>query len=232
MKLVIFDIDGTLINSQRICNDCTLSALQEALRVHDVCTDWAAYKSATDLGVLSEICSKELGRDLQTTDMQSYVAAYCKCLRQAKKKHSEEFVEIANTTEMLKTLSKHTEWQPAIATGAYYEIARLKLVLAGVSINGIPMTSSNDSDNRGIITQLAVEKALKFYGIKDFERLVYVGDALWDVKTTRELGMPLLGIGDQHEVLLQEGTSHWLPDYKDLSTFYRYLDEATVPLRR
>ena len=55
----------------------------------------------------------------------------------------------------------------------------------------------------------------------DISAVVYIGDAIWDVTTTQQMQLPLIGIrraGD-HEVLLREGVEVVLSDYSDVNSF-------------
>jgi len=64
-----------------------------------------------------------------------------------------------------------------------------------------------------------------------WEREVYIGDALWDVRTCKNLAMPFIGLrreGD-HELLLEQGTHHVFSDYQDQAKFFEALHAAQVP---
>jgi phosphoglycolate phosphatase-like HAD superfamily hydrolase len=57
--------------------------------------------------------------------------------------------------------------------------------------------------------------------------VVYVGDAVWDVKAARNLGYRFVGIGSgaNAERLRREGARRVLADYLDRGTFFA----ATAP---
>lgn len=56
MNLVMFDIDGTLVESYDFDASCFVQAVQNVL---DICidTDWSKYVHVTDSGILDEIIS-------------------------------------------------------------------------------------------------------------------------------------------------------------------------------
>src|SRR5215471_21784601 len=62
MRLVIFDIDGTLTQTMKVDADCFVRSLAEVCGFHDVDTDWSGYKHATDSGVFHEIYKARTGR--------------------------------------------------------------------------------------------------------------------------------------------------------------------------
>ncbi|MBI3191378.1 MAG: hypothetical protein HYZ36_01850 [Pedosphaera parvula] len=52
MHLVIFDIDGTLTETNAVDADCYVRALAEVFGFADVDTDWSTYPHVTDSGGL------------------------------------------------------------------------------------------------------------------------------------------------------------------------------------
>ena len=62
-----------------------------------------------------------------------------------------------------------------------------------------------------------------------FDKTVYLGDAPWDVKASRELGIAFLGMGMRTAELRHAGASHALRDYADQDLFRKSLNDCTVP---
>ena len=62
MRLVIFDIDGTLTQTMKADADCFVRSLAEVCGFRDVDTDWSGYKHATDSGMFHEIHEARTGR--------------------------------------------------------------------------------------------------------------------------------------------------------------------------
>ena len=55
MKVVIFDIDGTLTQTNAVDSECFIRSVREILGVEDFETDWSQYQFVTDSGVAQEI---------------------------------------------------------------------------------------------------------------------------------------------------------------------------------
>jgi beta-phosphoglucomutase-like phosphatase (HAD superfamily) len=55
MRLVIFDIDGTLTETAKTDEECFARSLAEVCGFGDVETDWSRYKHTTDSGIFHEI---------------------------------------------------------------------------------------------------------------------------------------------------------------------------------
>jgi len=57
VHLVMFDIDGTLVNSSSFEDICYSKAVQEVIK-HPVDADWSKYINVADSGTLYEIINK------------------------------------------------------------------------------------------------------------------------------------------------------------------------------
>ena len=62
MRLVIFDIDGTLTQTEKADEGVSVRSLAEVCGFSDVNTDWSRYKHATDSGIFREIYETRTGR--------------------------------------------------------------------------------------------------------------------------------------------------------------------------
>ena len=69
----------------------------------------------------------------------------------------------------------------------------------------IPAAFAEDGPSRESIVRAAIERAKAQYRVRHFERIVSVGDAVWDVRAARRLQLPFVGVGTgQRAVLLRE----------------------------
>jgi phosphoglycolate phosphatase-like HAD superfamily hydrolase len=118
----------------------------------------------------------------------------------------------------------------AIATGGWSPSARLKLAAAGLDDPRLVLACSSDAVTRTEILELAHGRARERVGA-DFQRVVSVGDAAWDVRTAAELRWPFVGIGRgaRARALREAGAAIVLPDFTDRAAVYAALDAATVP---
>jgi phosphoglycolate phosphatase-like HAD superfamily hydrolase len=60
MQLVMFDIDGTLTESNALDNKSYLQALSEVFGFSEVSSDWTSYSHATDACILREVCQRNI----------------------------------------------------------------------------------------------------------------------------------------------------------------------------
>ena len=85
-------------------------------------------------------------------------------------------------------------------------------------------------DRERILFELARERAEAFYG-RRFDRVVSIGDGVWDVRTAIELDVPFVGIGtgSRADQLRLAGAGIVLPDYSDLDAFMTALETRVIP---
>ena len=62
MNLVMFDIDGTLTDTNEVDKQCYVQALSEVFHVDATDTDWTQYENSTDQGCLEEFARRNMGR--------------------------------------------------------------------------------------------------------------------------------------------------------------------------
>ena len=76
MHLVLFDIDGTLTQSQSIDAEIYLHSLSEVFGFADVDPDWSSYRHTTDSGILHEIFESRLGRTPAAAEISTFRAHF------------------------------------------------------------------------------------------------------------------------------------------------------------
>ena len=63
MKIVVFDIDGTLTQTNDADTDCFVRALKDCFALHDIETDWSGYTHSTDAGIMEELFQRHFKRN-------------------------------------------------------------------------------------------------------------------------------------------------------------------------
>ena len=110
------------------------------------------------------------------------------------------------------------------ASGGWRETALFKLRSAGLPAEEVPGAFSDDDFTREGICRVSLRRAEAQHG-RAFCRIVYVGDGVWDVRTSGQLGYDFIGIGrdDGAGKLRAEGATHVLEDFKDVDRFLSLL---------
>ena len=191
MKLVIFDIDGTLTQTNQVDSGCFIEAIKEVLGVQEFETDWSRYQYVTDSGVAQEISHRYRDRPISGSEIKARQAALLDRLR---KQPDSDFTEVPGAKSFLQDLENSPDYAVAFATGAHEASARYKLATAGFAIEGIPLASSSDAVVREHIMLQAMDRASQRHGVP-FSQITYFGDAVWDVRASSNLGWNFVGIG-------------------------------------
>jgi phosphoglycolate phosphatase-like HAD superfamily hydrolase len=232
MKLVIFDIDGTLTNTNDIDDACFVKALAESHGITDISTDWAEYPHTTDSGITQFIFQERLRRHPVEKELSKFKSCFVDLLNAEYRANAAKFAEIAGASVALERLKQDANWGVAIATGSWRGSALLKLKAAGIEVDGIAAAYADDGLSREEILQVAASKSLAQYQQSEFEKIVSVGDGIWDVRVAGRLGFAFLGIGvgDSGVKLRQAGAMHLIKDFTDYELFAKRLEEAEVPV--
>jgi phosphoglycolate phosphatase-like HAD superfamily hydrolase len=231
MRLAIFDVDGTLTRTESIDSAFFIEAFAETFGITRINTDYTAYSSATDSAVTREILRVFLGRDPGQAEITRHKEQFVHSLRRALGKDPGLATEVPGASAVLARLRADPTWAVAIATGGWRASATAKLDVAGVDIAGIPFASADDGRSREQIIEAAIAKAGAAHGHSEFESVVSVGDAVWDVRAARELGIPFVGVarGERAALLKEEGARQIVTDFLPLERFLGFLCEARPP---
>jgi phosphoglycolate phosphatase-like HAD superfamily hydrolase len=215
MHLVMFDIDGTLVESNDFDSMCLQEAIQDVLDI-SVHTDWGKYRHVTDSGIV-----------LQTLDELHFphardpvVESVKKCFihRVSSYLTNHKISAIEGAPEFLSRLIDREDVKVALATGGWLESAKLKLEAAGIDVSGAPIASSSDHFSRTEIMKIAELRS----GRSHYESRTYFGDSPWDLRASEALGYNFVLVGsrleydksvfdfsDSNEILALIGLQFW-----------------------
>jgi len=213
MNLAVFDIDGTLVKYHRKRNDqAFVHAVKEMLGL-TIEDGWSGFIHSTDSGIFSELIEKNMGRSCTVRDIGEFKK--CMTVWLEKEYGADPFAGITGAQDCLKELSKDPHWALAIGTGNWEFSGRFKLQSAGINALEIPFASADDGVKRDWILQMAFSRAKKAVHANKFEKIVYVGDWVWDVQAAKALGWKFIGIGtgDSEKTLRQAGAEQVWPDF-------------------
>ena len=211
MIATIFDIDGTLVESFGFDDACYISAIREVLGEVYIHDDWSKYKNVTDTGSLRQIMEENAIQE--KGQIKEVRTKFGELIRQhlqngGKCRPKEGAIHLIN-----KLLAAE-DFAVGFATGGWRHTAKMKLQHAGFNLKNMVLTASDDGDERVVIMQ----KCLWQLG-RGFQRVVYIGDAEWDVQATEKLGWHFIGIGAR----LKGKCEFWIEDFSNYNTFIKML---------
>lgn len=227
MQLVVFDIDGTLTNTNKIDENCFVRAFALEFGIFGINTNWNEYAYTTDSGITQQIFQEKLERLPSNEELVRLKARFVSLLQEAFINKQDLFSEIPGSANVLAKLQRGPDWCVAIATGGWGESAKLKLQKANLPIEGIPLASANDALSREDIIKTAIIKAENVHQVENFRKIVFVGDGVWDVKAAYQLSIAFIGIGNNK--LTNVGATKVIKDFTNLEDFLKILQSAVIP---
>ncbi|MYE49600.1 MAG: serine hydrolase [Gammaproteobacteria bacterium] len=193
MHLVLFDIDGTLVDSDEFDSELYVQAVREVLGM-EINNDWSAFRNVTDGGILDEIMDNA-GLKVDRLRVHTEVkAVFVELVSEYLHEREGRLPEIEGAGAFLAELESVPEVSMALATGGWEETARMKLRAAGLDRYSLPLASGSDAFTRVEIMQIAEKRAL---GGRKPSRRTYFGDGVWDKRASEELGYDFIAIGDK-----------------------------------
>ena len=231
MNLAVFDIDGTLTATNEVDDVCFVQALADAHGITDINTDWASYPHTTDSAIISHIYQQRFSREPETLEIDEIKRCFVRLLKENRQKRPALFDEITGAASMLTQLKQEPDWRIAIASGSWGVAAELKLEEAKIETDQIVTAYADDGFSREEILRSAISKGRCEFREQSFDRIVSIGDGVWDLRTARNLSLPFIGIGDADRAdrLRQQGATHVLKDFVPYPQVLRCLVEAEVP---
>ena len=211
MIAAIFDIDGTLVESFDFDGASYISAIREILGEVCIDDDWSQYKNVTDTGILRQIMEEnKIQEDGQIEEVRKkfgeLIGQYFK--------NGGECRPTKGAISLIDKLLSDQHYKIGVATGGWKHTAKMKLRHAGFDLRNTVLFSSDDSDERVEI----MKKCLSALG-DGFHRIIYVGDAVWDIQATKKLGWHFIGVGPR----LKGKCECWVEDFSNHDTFMRML---------
>ncbi len=227
MKLALFDIDGTLTETNEVDDKCFINAFAASHQITEIETDWTKYNHVTDSGIVLEVFNQRLGRSPNEQDLFIFKSYFIESLNDFASRDETLFAEILNAKAMLENLKLEKDWAIALATGCFYESAKLKLEKVKIDIKDFPIGTADDAISREEILQTAIEKSVEKFGLKKFEKIVSIGDGVWDARTARNLNLDFIGIasGKKAEALREAGANYIVKDFRNYENFLAYLNK-------
>ena len=206
---IIFDLDGTLIDSYELDERLYRQAVLVEVPGVKFRDTWLDYDYSTDSGILTEI--------LKEFDLP--VDRYYDSVRQRFGKLLKEHLQFSNNCKpipgapaLLHNLQETPRIEIGIATGGWRHTARMKLEAAGFSHLKIPMSSGDDALLRTEIMRICASRLGS-----SISKFTYVGDAEWDLDASNELGWKFIGVGRR----VMGKCDIWVPDLSDAETFLK-----------
>lgn len=211
-RLVLFDIDGTLLWGGPLWKECFLGALAHC---HPELTfPVIPFGGKTDVQICRELMA-EGGFTPERIDaeMSRVVEEYLRRATVAAATRASEVTVLPGVREILEELSRASEVILGLLTGNVRAGARAKLACVGLDSYFPFGVFGDDHWDRYRLPQLAVDRARERTGLSfSGKQIVIVGDTIHDVNCGKSLGARSIAVGTGKNVPLEELLAQ-NPDY-------------------
>jgi len=188
LHAVVFDIDGTLLQSAAVDDALYQEAVRSVLGDVRIRSSLSEYSYISDSGILTEIFADNcIPADPELVD--SIKAHFVEALKLHISTEG-PFPEIPGARNILSSLSRSLNHSVALATGGWRASALLKLESSGFGGLNVPLATSDDAQDRKEIMRIALSRLGK-----SFDTVTYYGDGPWDRDASRELGWHFVPVG-------------------------------------
>lgn len=233
MVFVIFDVDGTLVYSDKKDSLSFAQAYEDLYGRSFPSIDWRDYPHVTDTTIFGTVIRQHFGREADAGEIAHFQAHYINLLRQKRRTSPENYQAIPGAQQAVDRLAAQEGYLVGVATGGWRQPAEVKLEHVGIRIAPSLFSGADGKAEREAILEEVIGQARGLHGDR-LSRIVYVGDAEWDVRTTRNLQLAFIGLrrlGD-YELLQREGARHVIRDFTDFEHFQHLVAEASPPGER
>ncbi len=193
MKVVLFDIDGTLLHSNGFSKDAFFSALSETFDVDfnpgNIPWGWLTDKGIAEYGL------KQIGIEQRVIDEKLPQAFELLGEKWATQASAEDLIVYPDATWLLDELSHSADYELAVLTANCQQGAEHKLRLSGLDRYFNFLVTGSDIPQRNDLPEVALEKAQHAFG-KPFSGadFIVIGDTPADVSCAKTWGMQAVAV--------------------------------------
>lgn len=226
MRLVLFDIDGTLLLSGGAGARALDRAYME-LMGHPEAMSGIRPDGMTDIGIIQEMGRRTIGRSLEKDELDALRSRYLEYLADELPR-SEGYRVMPGVVELLNRLAEEEDVSLGLITGNFKEAATLKLGQGGLdsyfSFGGF----ASDSASRIELTRIGIERGRRLAdGPVPDSSILLVGDTVHDVRCGKKAGVRVVAVATgstTEKTLRAEEPDYFLPDLSDSRSFLSLLN--------
>ena len=233
MRILLWDIDGTLIRSARVggYKEYTIPVLEEIFGTAGCLADMHV-SGMTDLQIVMEaLRDAGVSQDEILARAEVLVSRLTEEARRVTGNGTKFFQVLPGVRETLQALADHPRYESALVTGNIKSMAYLKMELVGLDkFFTLPGAFGDESHNRRDLPARAAERIRKHLRMELApEQFIVIGDTPNDIDCARHFGARAVAVGTgrfySNEDILQHKPDRFLPDLSDVDRVLSTLGE-------
>ena len=220
-KLLLFDIDGTLLIANGIGRRCMDEALAELFGPL-VTSGGVAFSGRTDLAIMKEVLQNHGVADADIPRLVALALKTYAASAQGRMRASDLSV-LPGVPRLLDHLAKRPDVQLGLVTGNLRSTAYLKLNTVGLASLFPFGAFGNDHADRNLLPPLAIRRARAYNGLRySSHDIVVIGDSVHDIRCGRHVGAHCVAVATGVTAaarLAAEAPDLLLPNLSDTDAF-------------
>ncbi len=226
-RLVLFDIDGTLLQGGTLWRECFEGAFQACFP--DVTVRKVGFNGKTDPQICHELMGQKPLAPTMSKPVQMILDEYLNRVEKALPSRASEVEVLPGTHDLLMRLSSIAGLQLGLLTGNVRRGAKIKLRAAKMDHYfdfGDFGAFGDDHWDRYCLPQIAADRAKARHGIEyQGKEIVVIGDTIHDVNCGKSIGVRSIAVGTGRNVdraeLLAASPDHFFEDLSDIHAVTR-----------
>ena len=224
MKVLLFDIDGTLIRSGGAGKLALEKALNETFDLKNATAD-IDYGGRTDFSIVRELLELN-GIEYSDQAKEDLLSSYCRILPEMMKKCDSEV--LPGVFKLLDSLKDNDNYALGILTGNLRYSANIKLQCLGLDSYFSFGGYGDSAESRNMIAEEAVQDARKHLTTSP-KSFVVIGDTPKDVECARHVNALAIAVATGYasrESVVNSNPDHFLEDLSDTDHVISLFEEA------
>ncbi len=190
-NLIVFDIDGTLIDSASVHGEFIEISMRNQ-GIKDIDTNWHLYKHHTDSFIIQE----NLFRNGIKTDSEFYIDKIDRNLLDLYNESETVIQPFTGLLELFQDLNNDSVFDYCFATGSLRKSAEFKMSKSLPQEYFLDrLFSASEGITREQIVSSAIDSRLRNNKIDNFDRIISIGDGIWDRDTAHNLNIEFIPVG-------------------------------------
>lgn len=231
MKLILFDIDGTMLRTHGMGHESVVRALSDVAG-QPITTDGVFFSGKTDPQIMREVMRVNgLGHRVDAAFLADAQAAYSEAM--VASYDNDRVEELAGVRHVVEALAARDDVQLSLLTGNYERTAYLKVASIGLEHHFPFGAFGSDAEARSDLPAIGVARAKAHTG-RDFEGhdVIIIGDTEHDITCGRALGVFSVAVAtgnySRHD-LAAHRPNLLLDDLRDPQPLFDVLGGAYTP---